>query len=233
MDFCNSELIQYFQSKFTKGNEKDCWVWQGAFNQLTPIVNWKKKKCSALGLAFFVANHVKPGKSIRRSCNNFTCVNPAHLYLVTDEMLSPRYIDRFWKGIVRGVGATCWEWVGRKHWGYGFFKYGRKTVKAHRFSFMLHGGILDGDKPFVLHKCNNRGCCNPSHLYAGNQKQNMRDKYTAGTQRGENHPQCKLSSQDITDIRESSATISTLAKEYMMSESYMWQIKKFKARVDK
>jgi hypothetical protein len=46
---------------------------------------------------------------------------------------------------------------------------------AHRVSFILNGGEI-GDNQMICHTCDNTKCVNPAHLYAGNQKDNMRDK---------------------------------------------------------
>ena len=51
---------------------------------------------------------------------------------------------------------------------------------AHKAAFLAFGGRLTKTKPFVLHRCNNKTCCNYSHLYAGSYKDNMQDSIAAG-----------------------------------------------------
>ena len=80
------------------------------------------------------------------------------------------------------LSATgCLEWTGgRNKNGYGLILVRRfRTRLAHRISFQLvHGDIPD--EQLVLHRCNNSICVNVSHLYAGTNADNMRDRELAG-----------------------------------------------------
>jgi len=79
----------------------------------------------------------------------------------------------------------CWEWKSTYlSNGYGLFYWGivdgkEKTVKASRASWILHNGPILNNL-HVLHKCHNRKCCNPEHLYLGTHMDNMRDRDEAG-----------------------------------------------------
>lgn len=75
----------------------------------------------------------------------------------------------------------CWEWHGRVNaGGYGTIRDGAKMVLAHRVSFnVFNGGLSLEDK--VCHRCNNRKCVNPVHLYAGTHEDNMLDLSLANT----------------------------------------------------
>jgi hypothetical protein len=54
----------------------------------------------------------------------------------------------------------------------------------------------------VLHKCDNRKCCNPSHLFLGTNLDNIADKLAKGRQaRGESSALAKLRARDIPIIR--------------------------------
>jgi hypothetical protein len=99
----------------------------------------------------------------------------------------------------------CWRWTG---WtdrnGYGRMRVGRTAwgaVTAHRLSFLLHvRKPKEGE--YVLHKCGNRWCVNPEHLYAGTHEDNMRDMVAHGTStRGSKHPLSKLTDDAVLEIR--------------------------------
>ncbi len=56
---------------------------------------------------------------------------------------------------------------------------GGKVQYMHRYLWeQINGKIPDG--MYVLHKCNNRACINPEHLYLGTHAQNMRDVAKSG-----------------------------------------------------
>jgi predicted XRE-type DNA-binding protein len=116
-------------------------------------------------------------------------------------------MKRFWSKVDIKDKSECWEWG--KHinnLGYGKFWFDDKWQQAHRVAFILSGGILTKEKPFVLHKCDNRKCVNPEHLYAGNQTDNMKDRsnkgrWSCGEQHGENGHNVKLTKRDVIEIR--------------------------------
>jgi len=65
----------------------------------------------------------------------------------------------------------CYEWTGYLSNGYGSLN--RKA--AHRFSWELYNGpIPEGMQ--VLHKCDNRKCVCPNHLYLGDDSDNGIDR---------------------------------------------------------
>jgi len=89
----------------------------------------------------------------------------------------------------------CWNWLaGRFSSGYGCFGHS----PAHRVSWELFYGPIPDDI-LVLHKCNNKLCVNPYHLYLGDMTDNARDSIRAGTfgplHRG------KLSGDDVIVIK--------------------------------
>jgi len=77
---------------------------------------------------------------------------------------------------IRKDGDNCWVWVGTvDNNEYGVFTIDKKKYLTHRFSLYLYKNFDLNSKNFVLHKCNNKLCVNPDHLYVGNHKDNMRD----------------------------------------------------------
>ena len=89
---------------------------------------------------------------------------------------------RFWEKVRKADG--CWEWIGRTNaYGYGIFTRGHtEKILAHRMAWMLMRG--DTKELFCLHRCDNRRCVNPAHLFLGTQSDNLKDMWRKG--RGRN-----------------------------------------------
>lgn len=89
--------------------------------------------------------------------------------------------ERFWAKAEK-MASGCWEWRASvfKQTGYGQFVVGvGKRETAHRMAWTLaNGPIPEGQ--WVLHKCDNRLCCNPEHLFLGDAAANNRDMATKG-----------------------------------------------------
>lgn len=89
---------------------------------------------------------------------------------------------RFWAKVDKST--DCWEWMGniKEDSGYGSIKNGNTMDYAHRVSWTLHFGTIPKGL-CVLHKCDNRRCVNPNHLFLGTYKDNVQDMIKKGRQK--------------------------------------------------
>lgn len=77
--------------------------------------------------------------------------------------------------------SGCWHYTGFiNKGGYGTIGFrGNRCFLAHRVSWILHVGEIPQGL-FVLHKCDNRKCVNPDHLFLGTIQDNVDDMYAKG-----------------------------------------------------
>lgn len=91
--------------------------------------------------------------------------------------------------------STCWEWQGGVlGGGYGsiylnaFDRWllglppSANAAYAHQIAYILANGSIPPGL-WILHRCDNRRCVRPSHLYAGTATQNAQDRERAKARR--------------------------------------------------
>ena len=91
----------------------------------------------------------------------------------------------------------CWVWLrGKDSAGYGSLYWLGLRDRAHRFSWRAFRGPIPKGL-YVLHRCDNRPCVNPDHLFIGTHSENMADKVQKGRNvspgmPGETNPSARL-----------------------------------------
>ena len=124
--------------------------------------------------------------------------------------------QRFWAKVEKSDG--CWNYMGALNpCGYGWITRHGKQMSASRWSWSLENGPIPNGMS-VLHKCDNRRCVNPSHLYLGTQTENMRDR--ADRRRCATQ---KLSIEDVAAMkamRVTGATIQAIADKFGVSNGH-------------
>lgn len=144
---------------------------------------------------------------------------------------------RFWTKVEKIPFHSCWEWNGGRYTsGYGAFTLHQSTGRpgeracgneyAHRVSWLLQRGPIK-DGLHVLHKCDNRTCVNPDHLFLGTNTDNVRDMRAKGRTRmfGTLMPKgkgLKLTADQVREIRTAradGASLSVLAIRYGVAKA--------------
>jgi len=147
-------------------------------------------------------------------CGNLRCVNPEHQ--------APRTLERRLLGNLYIDENSCWNWKGTfAPNGYGTITVNGKTVMVHRLSYEFHSGEKIPTGLMVCHRCNNRGCINPSHLYIGTHNDNMRDMADSDVMKGEDNPKSILTQEQVLEIktliRERKVVYRKIAETYGVS----------------
>jgi hypothetical protein len=139
--------------------------------------------------------------------------------------------ERFWDKAHKTEG--CWNWISSKHRnGYGYICVVRRSRLAHRVAWELTNGPIPAGL-LVLHRCDNRRCVRPDHLFLGTQADNLRDMDAKGRRRnadvrGEKNPAAKLTALQAQEVRlryqPRVMTRSRLAVEYGVSKALIDKI---------
>jgi hypothetical protein len=146
--------------------------------------------------------------------------------------------ERFWRYVLKSPESDgCWEWTGG-HDAHGYGSMGtdrRHTSTVNRVAYrLLVGPIPDG--MCVCHRCDNRNCVNPAHLFLGSRADNLHDmfakgrgggQFESGTHLGGDNTFSKYTEDQIREIRRlvaSGVTQVEVARQFGMRQGYVSHI---------
>lgn len=129
---------------------------------------------------------------------------------------------------VKKTDSGCWEWQQSKYSGYGRLVKEKKSWPAHVYSYTAFVGPIPKGLQ-INHKCHNRCCVNPEHLYAGTQKQNVKDMDDSGRRnqaKGSRGGNSKITEQVAQEIYRHDGIARLAAAKFGISISLVYAIKK-------
>lgn len=140
-----------------------------------------------------------------------------------------RDVQRFHAGYVVNESTGCWEWQSNiQANGYGHMKHSGTARGVHRVSYEMHKGEIPKGA-YVLHRCDNRCCVNPLHLFVGTALDNRIDMQ--GKKRhvhGERVNTAKLTELQVIEIyalSDGGMGSPSIGKKYGISTTMAWNIK--------
>lgn len=110
--------------------------------------------------------------------------------------------ERFWTKVDRS--GDCWIWksaVGDDGYGLFWVDKHRRAARAHRLALELSGVCLPHGC-LVMHRCDNRLCVRPAHLFVGSHDANMKDMaQKKRAVHGQRHHKTTLTVEQVKQIR--------------------------------
>jgi len=128
--------------------------------------------------------------------------------------------ERFYLHVAQRRPEQCWLWTGAvMSSGYGCIRVAGTTLQAHRVSYEIESGETIPPGVCVLHRCDNRRCVNPAHLFPGSVTDNNADRHRKGRSRGASHkgsqnPMAKLTDDEVRAIAAAAGKQADIAARY-------------------
>lgn len=143
--------------------------------------------------------------------------------------------NKFWSKVNR-IENSCWVWNGgiSKTCGYGYFYADNCNIGAHRAAYIINTKQEIPKGYCVCHKCDNKICVNPHHLFLGTIKDNNLDMIKKGRacfpkpRIGSLNRSCKLDEIKVKEIINrisQGKTNKEIASEFCVSQQIIYNIK--------
>lgn len=151
--------------------------------------------------------------------------------MVRKKAMTDNEFAEWFQSMLHICESGCWEWtLGKSQDGYGKVKRLGRTIPTHRWALERALGRPLGEGMVTRHICNNRPCCNPSHLLEGTPIENIhdrvRDKRSVGPQ-GERQWNSKLTSEEVASIKSytGAMTHKEIADAYRVNRTCITRIR--------
>lgn len=127
--------------------------------------------------------------------------------------------------------SGCLHWTGYiGNHGYGVLGVNGKNRLVHRLAFEMANGPIPAGR-LVCHRCDNRRCMEPEHLFLGSIADNnadMRAKGRGVTLFGSRNGRARITESDVVAIRAASGTSDVVAARFGVSPSTIRHIRQGK-----